>query len=184
MTCNTFLRSVLFAALAAAGWLPWAMLAGPFVGLSAARAVYVILVTALYVALLSPRHGMRPFPAFVLAGGAAATLALLVAGSWTELATLLALVLGIARGGFFFAGSPARTVGREVFLLAGGLAFARFLGGPGFLPTAFALWGFLLVQSLFFLMPANAPRAGGTIRSDAFEEAYRRALAILERSPV
>ena len=45
---DSFGRSAAFAAVAALGWMPWAVLAGPMVGWPVARALYLLAVTALY----------------------------------------------------------------------------------------------------------------------------------------
>jgi hypothetical protein len=72
----------------------------------------------------------------------------------------------------------------EVALLVPGLLFARFLTGRALLSTAFAVWGFLLVQSFFFLVAGANAAAHRERRTDPFEEAYRRAVILLERTGV
>src|SRR6266404_1773908 len=67
MRWNTFTRSTLFAAVAAAGWLPWVLVAAPILGVSNARAFYLVGTTALYIAGLSPR-ATRQITAGALAG--------------------------------------------------------------------------------------------------------------------
>jgi len=63
MYWNTFARSALFAAVAAAAWLPWVMLASPVVGPWNARALYLVAVAATYVGGLviasTPRRRRR-----------------------------------------------------------------------------------------------------------------------------
>jgi hypothetical protein len=74
---------------------------------------------------------------------------------------------------------PRRAGAGELALLLGGLLFARFLAGPSLLSAALALWGFLLMQSFFFLVAGG--RSQATARDgDPFEQAHRRALALLE----
>jgi hypothetical protein len=178
--CNTFVRSALFAAVAAAGWLSWVVVAAPLLGLWTARALYLVGVTAVYLAGLSPQ-GRRPLPVALAAFLVAAVVALL-AHTTTELAIGLATILGIARSGFFYRAAPARAAATEAGLLLGGLLFARFLAGVSVPATALALWGFLLVQSLFFLVAGVRARTRSGAHPDPFEEAHRRALALLERS--
>lgn len=182
MPWNTFVRSAVFAALAAALWFPWAIAAAPVIGVWQARALYLICVTAVYVGGLS-RQRTRALPLAVLVtilGGAAA----LVAANTAELVILLAVLLGIARSGILYRATAARAVAIEALLLSAGLLFARHLGGFTLMSTALAVWGFLLVQSVFFLLggtrPAPLVEGGG----DAFEEAHRRALVLLDRSGV
>jgi hypothetical protein len=182
MSCNTFLRSAVFGVVAAAGWVPWVAVAGPIAGVWNARALYLIGVTTVYVGGLSPR-GARRMTAALVAGLIATAVAFAVR-STAELSIGLAVILGIARSAFLYRSTPARAVAKEAALLVGGLVFARFLAGPSLASTGFAIWGFLLVQSLFFLTssPGARPQAGRII--DPFEEAHRRALALLERTGV
>ena len=74
----------------------------------------------------------------------------------------------------------ARALVIETCLLAGGLALARFLAGPDTAQVAFAIWGFFLVQSFFFLLGGVAERAESTAGLDSFEVARARALALME----
>lgn len=178
MRCNTFARSALFAVLAAVIWLPWVFVAGPIVGVWNARALYLITVTALYIAGLAP-HGPRQITIAVVSGLVACGLAL-AAHTTADLAIGLAVILGIARSAFLYRAVRVRAVTMEGALLIAGLLFARFLAGTALASTAFAVWGFLLVQSLFFLVPEVRPRGAAERQSDPFEEAYRRALALLE----
>jgi hypothetical protein len=94
------------------------------------------------------------------------------------------VILGVARSGFLYRAAPARAVALEVGLLVGGLVFARFLSATALFPTALAFWGFLLVQSLFFLVAGVRARPPGSRGADPFEEAYQRATVLLERMGV
>jgi hypothetical protein len=180
MRCDTFVRSAVFAAVAAMGWLPWLLLVGPFLGAWSARSSYLVGVAALYVAGLSRARAARVSLAMgTLAAGVGLAL---VSRTSAEIALGLATLLGIVRSVFLYRALPARAVVTEVCLLGGGLLFARFLAGPSPASTGFALWGFLLVQSLFFLAPAGRTPTAGDRRADPFEEAYRSALALLERT--
>jgi hypothetical protein len=71
-------------------------------------------------------------------------------------------------------------VATEAALLAGGLWFARFLGVGKAQPTAFALWGFFLVQSCFFLVGGIELRRMDGRHPDPFEEAVARATEVME----
>jgi hypothetical protein len=103
-----------------------------------------------------------------------------VAGGGAELRARARGRLGTARGAFHRAG-PARAVAIEGVLLVGGLAFARFLATGSGQPTAFALWGFFLVQSWFFLVGGIEVRRADGRHPDAFEEAFARATEVIER---
>jgi hypothetical protein len=178
MRYDSFVRGVLFAALAAIFWLPCALLLGPLVGLWNALSLYLVTVTCLYAAEIVPPGAPR-FRVAALTGVAALAIAVIASRS-SELTLGLAAILGIARSGFLYRGAPVRALFTEMVLLGGGLLFARFLGGPGLLSASFALWGFFLVQSFFFLFGGVGARGPQTRPSDRFDEAHRRAIALLE----
>jgi hypothetical protein len=68
----------------------------------------------------------------------------------------------------------------EVGLVGGGLLLARFLAGPSLVAIMLAVWGFLLVQSFFFLVPGAREGARGTPQRDPFDAAHERARALLD----
>jgi hypothetical protein len=177
ITWNTFGKSLLFGAVAAAAWLPWMVVAAPCVGIWHARALYLVVTAAAYVFGLAPG---RPRPVAALAVFLAGLAIVAVAGSTTDVALGLALALGVARSGFLYQTAPARAVTIEATLLVGGLLFARFLAGAGVFSTALAVWGFVLVQATFLLVGGTAPRLAAGPRRDPFEEAHARALRLLE----
>ena len=75
---------------------------------------------------------------------------------------------------------PARALAVEALLLGGAVALARALFAPTLLGTSLAIWGFGLAQSARCLVSAG----GATLPArDAFEEASRRAQALLEEEP-
>src|SRR5262249_3089237 len=155
MRLDSFARSALFAAGAAALWPAFAMTAAPFVGWRPALAIYLAGVTTLYVTGLGAAGGPR-HRAIALTAGAAVAFAAF-AHTTAELAVALAAVLGCVRSALLYRTRPARAVATEVALLAGGLMFAGFLAGPSVLSIAVALWGFFLVQRLFFLVARPKP---------------------------
>jgi hypothetical protein len=175
--CDGFGRSALFAAGAAAGWLAWAVAAGPVVGVWRALVLYLVATTALYVAAL-PHRARR---VVIVLGVAIVALSVAAcAGTTAGLAIALAAIVGLARSAFFYRAAPARAVLTELLLLVGGLLFARSLAGPSVPSIALALWGFLLVQSLFFLIPGARARSAAQHHPDPFDEAHRRTEALLE----
>lgn len=182
MRCDSFTRSAIFAALAAAAWLPWVALTAPWMGVPDARTLYLLGVAVLYVAALAAgsvaRHRLSR-PGLVLVAGLGGLGVALAAAGTAELALGLAGLIGLARSGFLYRAAPARAALVEVALLGGGLVFARLLAAGAPAATAVGVWSFLLVQSLYFLVPGRAPHAAPPA-SDPFEEAHRRALALLE----
>jgi len=179
MRLDSFARSALFAAGAAALWPAFAMTAAPFVGWRPALAIYLAGVTTLYVTGLGGAGGAR-HRAIALATAGVVLAFAAFAHTTAELAVALAAVLGCVRSALLYRTRPARAVATEVALLAGGLIFARFLAGPSVLSIAVALWGFFLVQSLFFLVARPKPRAHTTLQIDPFDEAHRRATTLLD----
>ena len=174
MRCSSFGRGAVFAAIVAAAYVPFLLLVAPLLGVWNARALYLCGAAAAYIALSAP-PGRGATALFVAVGG---VLAAALAHTTGELAVVLAGLIAIARGVLLYPGSPARTLTRELALGMGGLAFARFLVSSTIPSISLALWGFFLVQSFFFLAP---PTATPVAEPDRFEQAYRRAVALLDR---
>jgi len=170
-----FVRGLLLAAATALGWPPWALCVAPLIGYSAASRLYLAAVTTLWTVATTPSR-QRRLPLAVLAGTAALAVAILARGAG-ELAVGLAAVVGLAR--VTPQRGEARALMAEILLLGGGLLFARFLAAPSLLSLSLALWGFLLVQSLYFLAGATQ-RGIPASHTDPFEEAHRRAMALIE----
>jgi hypothetical protein len=169
---DSFGRSAAFAAVAALAWMPWLVVVGPVLGGGTARTLYLVVVTALYAGGLAKSPPRRASTAVGMA--LAGTFLVLLTRGGPELCVALAATLGVARSVLTHRTAAARAVVLEGVLLAGGLAFARFLGGG-----ALAVWGFFLVQSCFFLVGGVTERA--PLRSDPFDEAWARAMDVMER---
>jgi hypothetical protein len=79
-----------------------------------------------------------------------------------------------------------RRFAREVVFISCGLALAAALANGSAFPEAFAIWGFYLAQSGFFLLGGRASRDRGdgsaTPRANAFENAVKRAREVLAAS--
>ena len=182
MRWDGFGRSLVFAAAAAAGWPAFLLLAGPITGARVALSLYLVGVAAFYVAGLAPRRAQR-----LSAGAAAAALgiAFLAFAPSPAFVTLgAALAVGVGRSGLLYQARPARALASEAALLGAGLLLARFLGGgSGTLAVALAIWGFGLVQSLFFLLGGVGPRRDEAGAIDRFELALRRLAELLEERP-
>lgn len=179
MRWNSFARSAVFAAGAAALWPGWATIAAPRVGWWHALAAYLVGVTTLYVAGL-PGSAGRPRRATIAIAALASVALAACAHTIVALVVALAAVLGCMRSALLYPARPGRAVAVELVLLCGGLFFAHFLAGPSTLSIAVALWGFFLVQSLFFLIAPPRRRARDAMRIDPFDDAHRRAIALME----
>jgi len=178
MRWNGFGRSLLFAALAAAAFPIFELVASPVLGRAAALSLYLLGVAALYAAGLAPRPS-RALTAGAIASALGGCVFLLAPGAAT-VAAGAALTIGVCRSGVLYRSRRARALLTETCLLAGGLGLSRFLAGPEPLEIALAIWGFFLVQSFFFLIGGVAERTAPPAALDPFELARARALALLE----
>ena len=178
MRWNSFARSLLFAGVAAAGYAPFSLAVAPWLGAGAALAAYAVLAVAVYTAGLGStlRHGV----------GAALWAGLLGAGvlaatsSPREGVVAAALILSFCRSGVLYRAPFARALVLEGVLLVGGLGLAGHLMGPSTLSAILAVWGFFLVQSVFFLVAGERGERSRAEAFDPFERARSRALSILE----
>jgi hypothetical protein len=182
MRCNTFGRNAAFAALAGIGVMPWLLIGGPRLGTRWALSLYLVLLAALCVRACAPsaRRGVRAGVAVAVLGGAVAV----TMPTLPELVLWLAVLLATARGGFLYRRRTARGVGLEVALIGGGLLLARFLAGPSVVSIMLAVWGFLLVQSFFFLVPGVRLGDRTAPQRDPFDAAHERARALLDGQPI
>ena len=178
MRCNTFAKSAGFAALAGIGVMPWLLIAGPLLGARWALTLYLVALGALSVLACAPslHRGVRAGAAVAVLGGAVAA----TMPSLPVLVLSLAVLLATARGGFLYRRRTARAVVLEVGLIGGGLLLARFLAGPSLVAIMLAVWGFLLVQSFFFLVPGARDGARAAPQRDPFDAAHERARALLD----
>lgn len=170
-------RSLLFAVVAGLAVIPALMVGGSLVGRFWAWMAVCLGTAVLYVVTVAPSWA-RALPA-----GALATLfSIAVAGLATtpaELALGAALVVGVCRSGLLYRRRGMRSLAIEVGLLAIGLVFARSLAGSSPLTIGLGVWGFYLVQSLFFVIAGwETQQPAGTVE-DPFDEAERRAMEIL-----
>lgn len=178
MRVNSFARTVAFAALSAAFSIPFLWMTGSWLGEKSALAALLVGITALYTAGIAPRRGARlPLGALALGlGGGAAWLA----PSPSVLVVTLAGILAVLRSTILYRARPARALVLEGVLLTGGLLLAQFLAGPRAFEVGLAIWGFFLVQSLFFLVRGIGIRPSSAEGIDPFDRAYARARALLE----
>jgi hypothetical protein len=176
MRSNGFARSILFGLVAAAASLPWLFFTERFLVGRTALGLYLVVAVAAYLAGLATdrRRRLAVFGVAAIAG----CVVLLLAHSLTEIAVGLAVILAVGRSGVLYRAATARAVFIEAALGAGGLVFARFLAARSPEGVFLAIWAFFLVQSLYFLIGGVRVRTRAS-RVDPFEEAHRRALALL-----
>jgi len=182
MPWNSFGRSTIFAALAALVVSAWLPLAAPLFGGRLALMLYLAAVIAIYVTGLGPSR-MRGLRAGLVTAVLGCGL-VLVARTLGEVALGLAVLLAAARSGFFYRSPPARAFAVEATLVIVGLLFARFLAGSSIVSVMLAVWGFLLVQSLFFLVGGVRARSASSAHRDPFDAAHQRAVLLLDRDGI
>jgi hypothetical protein len=145
--------------------------------------VFAVAFASIFAFGLAPGHGVDRRTRGLLAAAAVAGAGwagLVVGAPFGALAATLAL--GWARVRWLYPGRGARAVWLELALAAGALAMADFLwrslggGGTG---LAAAVWGYGLVQGLFFVLPGcgTGPRVE---QRDGFERARRRLQQLLD----
>jgi len=172
-----FGRSLLFAALAAAG-LPVAVTFGaPLIGSAASARAYLLLVAGCYAMGLSAVRSRR-LAALGMAGVASLALAMLPLGL-TGIAVGAAAIIAVARSAIAQRQRTLRACAIEALLGGAALGVAGFLASGGLLALCLAVWGFFLVQSAYFLIGGRTPRRDAAAR-DPFERARQRLERLLE----
>jgi len=183
MRFDGFGRTLFFGFMSALG-LPaaWVLL-GPLFGGRVVVTGYLAGVAILYAAGIAPPW-RRGLPVALLVGVLAAPL-FLAADSLAQVGVLAALLAALCRGTLLRRERQVRGLAIEAGLTLFGLGLAGLLAGPGPAGIALGIWGYFLIQSLFFLIE---PRPTGALRErpDPFDEAstrLRRLLADLEARP-
>jgi hypothetical protein len=181
MRIDTFGRSLGFAAAAAvAAPAVWHLTGHP----ASLHLTWVVLSAAYAFGLARQRGAERRARGLFAAsavGGVGVFAALAGFGS-AGVAVATTAALGCLRASWLHPGRGARGWWVEAALGVGALALAGFmLRSVSGDPTAVvaAIWGYWLVQSLYFLAPGSFRERAPTGR-DGFEEARRRLLALLD----
>ena len=181
MHWHGFGRGIVFAAVAAGTWCPWYVLMSPVLGARTALALFLIATATIYVAGIGATRRASLTAAAAVAF--CSVVLLTIAHTTAELALGLAVLVAAARSGFLHQSRPARALALEATLITGGLVFARFLATPTPVGVMLAIWGFLLVQSLYFTV-GGIRTATMRPRRDPFDEAHERAVVLLQRTGI
>jgi hypothetical protein len=176
MRWNGFGRSLVFAAVAAAGLLVLEPLLAPILGAGNALCLFAVGIVPVYLAGLAPSW-RRGFVAAVAASVLGGVLLLLMLNP-TLTVTGAAAIVAFCRSGILYRQQPLRAVATEALLFAGGLAIAGFLATGGIVSWSLATWGYFLVQSVFFLIGGVQVRRE-TGPEDPFDRARAELLALL-----
>ena len=176
-----FGRSLVFAALAAAG-LPVAVtFAGALLGGEEAARLYAIAAAGIYAVGLCPDRSRRA-AAIAFAAFAGAILALLPL-DLRATAVGAAGIVAFVRGALLAEGrSLRRALAIELVFGAAGLFAAAHFARGGLLALCLAIWGYFLVQSGWFLIGGRTDAAEPA--RDPFDRARARLQRLLEDDPV
>lgn len=175
---NDFGRSLVFAAIAGAGVsLLLVLVPASMTGYLLLRA-YLVGCAVVYAAGLATRP--RDALLAAAAGAALGALLLLAPLGLTGLAVGGSAILAWLRSGLLYRARPLRAFTSELLLGLLGLALAGFLkeAAPTVIGLGLAVWGYFLVQSVFFLIGGVRPRpVDGPV--DPFDRARAELLALL-----
>ena len=178
MKIEGFASSLLFGGVVAVAVVSAQSLFAPIFGSGDVLALYLVSVLVAYTGLLGRdlRRGLRNGCVSLLGS----VLVLAMANGTEGIAIGLTILLALVRSGMDSETRTPRGLMVEAVLGLGALAFASSLTGPGWLGSASALWGFALVQSLYFLAPGLRSASVGDGVGDPFERARERLLVLLE----
>ena len=179
MRWNDFGRSLLFGAVAAATFVPFAILAAPHLGWGATLAAFAVCSASAYAAGLGATRRQGLGAALLI--GVLGTGAVLAAPSARDAILAAALLLGLCRSGLLYRARFARALVLEGLLLCGGLGVAGHLLAGSTFSAVLAIWAFYLVQSVFFLVGGVESRREGAGDADPFDVARSRTLELLEQ---
>jgi hypothetical protein len=172
------IRGLVFALIAGLGAAFWMLLAAPSLGYSRAAGLYGLGVIPWYGLAVAP--SLRRGAAAFLLGVVLALPGVLLDLRAAPVFALTPFILGIQRSAILFPRPFARAVFLELAFGALALLLAAFFFEPGVVGTTFAFWSFWLVQAGFTLAPGE-PEPANDAPGDPFDDAYNRALALLDR---
>jgi hypothetical protein len=179
MRWNDFGRSLLFGAVAAAAFVPFAIVASPHLGWGGTLAAYAVASASAYLAGLGATRRQGLAAALLL--GLLGTGVALAAPTSRDAVLGAALLLGLCRSGLLYRTRFARALLLEGILLCGGLGVAGHLLTSSTFSAVLAVWAFFLVQSVFFLVGGVETRREDAGDVDPFEAARARAIELIEQ---
>ena len=184
MRVNDVGSSLGFGGLVAIGLFCLERLLGPWPVSASVEAAYLAGCLVVYCGLLGStrRHMMRN----ALVGLFGAAIVVMISDGMGGIFVGFTCVLGFVRSGLEFRRGPLRGLILESVIGGAGLVFAAWLAMPGGLGDSIALWGFMLVEGLYFLI-GEAPSKeglrrgrGGSCGRDPFERADRELSGLLD----
>jgi hypothetical protein len=178
MRWNDFGRSVIFAAVAAAGFVPFSIAATPWLGWQGVVIAYAIATATTYLIGAGPTRSQGLLAGVAL--GLGATVVAIASPSAAVTVAAVAIGMGALRSGLLYRSRFARAAVVEAALAGFGLAIAARLFDGSTFSVVLAVWAFYLAQSAFFLVGGVAPRSHAEAAVDPFDAAHARAIAVLE----
>jgi hypothetical protein len=179
MRWSSFSGTLVFGAVCAALLPAFWLVLGPVMDRGDAAALYLALAGTLYTAGLAPT--LRRSLCVGCAMGGLSLLLLSVSRDLVEVALGMALLLAGFRSFSLHQSGGLRTIAVEAALGLGGVALAGVAYGPGPVGIALAIWGYFLVQSIFFLVGGLRTRSLRPSDEDPFDRARSQLLALLEK---
>lgn len=181
-----FASSLVFAAFAALITVPFLMMANSFGSLRFAVGIGCLALVVGYVFVIAPSWSRGVRTALVAAGIGIVVVVIAPTKGAAVVGTIF--VIGVLRSGFLYRSRPGRALVIETLLLSVGVLLAGILASSGYAPgytagvlrTALAVWGFFLVQSLFFVIGGVAQRAAESDGVDPFVKAREQAMRLME----
>jgi len=180
MRVDSMTSTLCLGAAAAIGLVFLQHIAAPLIGSSSVLAIALTGYTVSYAALIAstPRRAIRNGAA-ALAGS---TIVLMFSSGIVPLAFGLAIVLALVRSGLEYSMRPGRALIVESTLLIFGLGFGFWIAWPSWLGAAAGLWGFSLVQGLYFIVPCRRRATLEARAGDPFDRACERLVELLEET--
>jgi hypothetical protein len=154
------------------------VLAASFLPLPGELGLHLLLLAGVYVIGLGPSAAGSARVA--LPTGVLALCGWLASDHVTQAALGAALLVGVGRSVLVYRAPALRGLVVESILIGAGLGLAHGLVGSGVGSLALAVWGFFLVQSLYFWIPGIRVHRSSERSADPFERARRRLLRVLE----
>jgi hypothetical protein len=184
---RSFWSALTFAALASALLPAAVLLLGPVVGRWTSVSIHLVVVACCHAAWLAPSRRQARAGVLLTALPGCLLLAVLPSNgalSLTVLAIGCALLISVTRSVLYYRARVARALLLELVLTIGGGMAAQLLVGPSLQSMTAALWGYLLVQSLFCLAPGLRLRAAHRCPGDPFERASLQLTRLLDQVEV
>jgi hypothetical protein len=170
----------LFAAFAGLATVAYSLAAPPLFGFRTAWLWWCLFLTVSYLVAIAPNLA-RGLPIGFLAGAIGVGICLIAPGKGAAMLGMT-MLLGLMRSGFLFPRRLPRAVAVELGLAGVSGLLASSLAGPSSLSLGIAVWGFFLVQSLFFVIGGIEVWRPG-VTEDAFDKARREATRMMEDLP-